>query len=236
MRQPAAPGYRTKRDFAIQSIREAIVSGELEPGQHVRQEELARRLGISATPIREAIGLLEAEGLLRNEPHKGVTVVALAPDDIVETYWIRSGLESVATRLAVLNTSPQRRKDLVNHLSSIHAAMEAAVVAGNLKRVPRQNRDFHFAIFDAAGMPRLRDMIQRLWVNLPHYYLWQIPGRAETSLAQHVPILQAISSGDADAAEAAMRQHICLALNTLVQSLAETGALNQRGVPTPSRS
>lgn len=211
--------YVTKSGFAEQAIREAILAGRLGPDQPVRQDELARSLGMSATPVREAIRRLEAEGLLRHEPHKGVTVAVPSPTDVVELYWIRSGLESVTVWLAMSRGTPASLAALADRLQRVQRQVAAAVASGDLRRVPRLNRDFHFAIYEAANSPRLLEMIRRYWGQIPHYYLWMIPGRAEHNIALHEPIIDAIRRRDADAAEAMMRRHIRHGAETLLETL-----------------
>lgn len=230
-----ASAPRTKREFAADALREAIVAGQLAPGKHLRLSELVALLGISATPIREAIRLLEAEGLLRAEPHRGVTVVTRSHADLVEIYWLRSGLEGVAAHLAVARQDAAGRARLVEQLQRLQDAMCRHVAVGHLRPVARLNRDFHFAIVDAAGSPRLAELIRRLWQHLPHHYLWQVPGRAAASLAQHELLLAAIRAGDPVAAKRAMQAHVRQAAETLPTALAPEPQQGQAPRASPRR-
>ncbi len=213
--------HRTKSAYVETALREAIVTGALEPDQHVPQEEIARRLGVSATPVREAIRRLEAEGLLHNQPHRGVTVAVPSRADLVDIYWARSGLEGAMTWLVVDRTSPDERATLVARLRDLQAGAEEAVNSGDLRSVPRLNRDFHYTIYEAAGARRLLESIRQHWALIPHYFIWRLPGRAASGIALHRPIIEAIAVGDSDVAEATMRRHIRLGGQSLFQSLAE---------------
>lgn len=210
-----APTYRTKRDYAVAWIRQAILTGELEPGRHIRQEELVRELKISPTPIREAIRVLEAEGVLRTRPHRDVTVASLSGEELLEVYWARVGLESVAARLAVSVNEPDETTRLAARLQRLQDEMERRFRAGQAHRVPELNMRFHFALIEASRSPLLLKMCRQLWVNLPHHFFWQRPARARTALEQHDAIVRAVASGEANATEAAMRAHVQWAAETL---------------------
>src|SRR5262245_9077955 len=98
---------RTKKDKVVESIREAVLSGELQPGERLEQDKLAERFSVSPTPVREALRQLEAEGIVDYNPHRGVRVAEVSLSDVREIYLIRGTLEALATRLAVsyLNSS-----------------------------------------------------------------------------------------------------------------------------------
>ena len=112
--------YRTKVDLALEGLQQAILSGGIQPGARLTVAQLSEQLDMSATPIREAIRLLEADGIITNEPHRGATVVDLSASDAEELYLIRAAVESLATRLAVANLSDAD----VAHLWELHAADE----------------------------------------------------------------------------------------------------------------
>lgn len=210
-----ASTYRTKRDYAVAWIRQAILTGQLEPGRHVRQEELVRELKISPTPIREAIRVLEAEGVLRSRPHRDVTVASLSGEELLEVYWARVGLESVAARLAVSLNSPNETARLAALIQRLQDEMARRFRAGQAHRVPELNMRFHFALIEASRSALLLKMCRQLWVNLPHHFFWQRPARARTALDQHDAIVRAVRTGDADLAEAAVRAHVQWAAETL---------------------
>lgn len=174
------------------------------PGQRLRQDELAQQLGVSSTPVREALQRLEAEGILVHVPHKGVKVANIGMEGAQEIYRIRSVLESHAAELAVPNLSITDIKEL----EQLHKQMKELLDAANLRRLQGINEQFHMTLYEAARTHRLYPMIVSLWSQFPWDTLWVIPGRAQGSMDEHLAILGAIQSGAADLAGERMKQHI----------------------------
>ncbi len=196
--------YVTKLDLAEQVLIEAIASGKIGPGEQLRQVELADRLGISATPVREALRRLEAQGLVVRQPHRGVRVVEVEPEGMAELYIIRASLEGLAVEHAVAQLGPKE----VKQLESIHERLTAARGNGEAKSLRKLNFDFHTGLYRHSAMPRLNRIIDSLWPLFPWDSMWAIPGRAESSEREHEQILAAVRAGDSASAGQAMRQHI----------------------------
>jgi len=195
---------RTKKDYALELIRELIVAGELLPGERLQQGELAARLNISLTPLREALRQLEAEGLVAASAHRGVRVAEADPNHLREVHIVRRLLEPDAARRAVDNLSQaQLRKagQLLHELDGAHDRNDALAVR-------RTNYDFHFLIYEASQVPLLEQLIENLWIRFPWDVLTVVPGRMIQSRAEHHRILEALIAHDRDEVEAAIADHL----------------------------
>jgi DNA-binding GntR family transcriptional regulator len=194
----------TKLDLVEQLLIREIASGQIAPGEPLRQLELADRLGISATPVREALRRLEAQGLVVRHPHRGVRVAEVEPAEMSELYIIRAALEGLAVEHAVPHLTP---KD-IRALEQIHERLEVGRAKGALKSLRKLNYDFHTRLYRHSELPRLTRIIDSLWPLFPWDSIWAIPGRAASSAVEHREILDALKKGDAVAAGSAMRRHI----------------------------
>ncbi len=216
----STPVHRTKRDVAVEAIREAILSGELEPGARLLQDELAERLNVSPTPVREALRQLEAERVLDHSPHKGVRVAEAKLEHVHEIYLIRGLLEALATRAAVRGFSPAD----IDRLRALQAQIETQVEQGQLKQLRKTNFEFHALIYRAANMPELYRTIVNLWMKFPWDTLHVLPGRAPQSVQEHRLLVQAIEEGNSELAGQRMHQHIRQGARALAEYLNGTKA------------
>lgn len=196
--------FETKRDLAIERLREAILRGEYEPGERLLQNEVAKRFGLSATPIREALTQLEAQGLVVHESHRGVRVVGFNVSDVEEVYAVRGLLEGYATQLAIANLTPAGLRKLEN----LHARMENALKGRDLRSLRGADTEFHMTLYKAAKITRLVNLIRQQWATFPRHALWLIPRRANKSVAEHRMILAAIKKGDAEGAAREVRRNL----------------------------
>lgn len=212
------PVYRTKKEVVIEVIREAILSGELEPGDRLLQLELAERFNVSPTPVREALQQLEAEGVLVRSPHKGVRVADVKLEDAREIYLIRSVLEALATRLAV----PHLEAGDVEQLQALQADIVNQIEQGQLMELRRLNQEFHMLIYQSAHLPKLFQLIRNLWTQFPWDTLYVLPGRAKASAVEHQKLIDAIAAGDADLAAQRMQAHIDHGATALADYLTST--------------
>jgi DNA-binding GntR family transcriptional regulator len=199
--------YRTKQEFAYRRIRDAIMRCELAPGQRLVIDEIAQRLRVSAMPVREALHLLQSEGLVVNVPHVGATAAPIVPHAIHEVFTILEGLEMVATREAVARLRPEDVAELDRLLES----MDEALRSGDYERWSELNSSFHVAISAITGMPLLREMTERVlgqWDRVRrHYFERVLVPRTETAQREHHELLAAMKAGDRARAEAVVRQH-----------------------------
>ncbi len=204
---------------AAEQIRDAIVDGRLEPGQRLKEEQLARELGISRTPVREALVLLQAEGLVDAFPNRGSTVRTYSRRDLEEMYELRELLEGHAARRAA-------ERVLDGELVALRAscARFSTLVQGrDVRALVAENSVFHQAILVAAGSDRLTSMLREV-VSLPlvyRSYVWYSPEQAAASRDYHYELVETFERRDAAAAETTMRRHIRDARDVLVAHFAE---------------
>jgi DNA-binding GntR family transcriptional regulator len=206
------PRHVTKTELALELLRERIRSGELAPGQRLAIDDLTRLLGMSATPIREALRLLQADRLVDYRPHHGVVVTESPPEATAEIYRLRGVLEPMAAELAVRNLPPEHLREL----EQLHTELESAVSSGRGNQIADSNAAWHWALYESANSLYLNDFIRRLWEGFPWRTMWALPGRAELSLQEHEAMMEAIRAGDAAATADLMREHIESGEETLV--------------------
>lgn len=209
------PDHKTKTELALQVLRERIRTGELEPGRRVRLKDLTRELGMSPTPIREALRLLQADGLVVYRPHQGIVIAELSARETSDVVRLRALLEPYAVELAVPGlTTAQLRQ-----LERLHAKLLAGVASGRGTAVSEANAAWHWAIYDAAQSAYLKEFIRRLWDAYPWRTMWALPGRSEQSADEHEAVMEAIRDGDAALAASRMRDHIASSEQSLLDRL-----------------
>lgn len=202
-----------KRDQIFDALRRQILSGVLARGARMPQDELARRFGASITPVREALRLLEAEGLVVAEPHRGVRVAGVDLEQVTATYVVRRLTETYAMRRA---TSRISRRDLGR-------ARELLKGGGNgvdPQSVRDRNREFHFLFYERCGMIALTERIAGMWQAFPWDLMLASPERAEASHREHLEILRAVEEGDPDAVAAATELHLRNGFSSILEKLA----------------
>lgn len=195
---------KTKKDLMVEILRDSILSGELQPGERLLQEELAERFNVSPTPVREAIQQLVAEGVLSHSPYRGVQVAEVNLEDVREVYLIRSVVERLATEVAV----PNLRILDVQHLHQLEEQIEVQVEGQDRSQLLKLNREFHMLIYESAGMPQLLQIIKTMWIKSPWDTLFVVPNRANMIVEEHRKILNAIDEGNSDLAGRNMQEHI----------------------------
>ncbi|MGR3523222.1 MAG: GntR family transcriptional regulator [Paracoccus sp. (in: a-proteobacteria)] len=183
---------------------EQIRSGTIRPGARLTETELAARLGVSRTPVREAIRRLEADGLVDHQPRSGAVVRQLAYPEIMELYEMRTVLEGTAARLSARAASPME----LEALRSINAEMARAVE--DAARLVRLNRQFHARLLDAARtrfLLRAAASVENTLLILGPSAM-AAPERARQAVEEHEAVLDALAARDGQRAEAAMREHM----------------------------
>ncbi|HEY7967495.1 MAG TPA: GntR family transcriptional regulator [Solirubrobacteraceae bacterium] len=208
------PTPRSASDIATELIREAIFDGRLAPGQRLKEEELANELGLSRTPVREALLVLQTEGLVSAVPNRGAVVRTYTERDLVDIYELRALLESFAARQAALRLSPEALEELTE---SCDRFRELRLV-GDMLGLIRENLAFHQTIVNAAGTAKLADLV-RSAVELPLVYRsfsWFSQKEMEISEQAHRRLLATLRAGDADRAELLMKQHIYVGRDFLI--------------------
>ncbi|MEX0802646.1 MAG: GntR family transcriptional regulator [Candidatus Binatia bacterium] len=214
-------------DEATRIVRDAILKEKLTPGTRLRQAELANQLGISRTPLREALMKLEQEGLIARLPQGGLTVIALKFEEAIELYEIREMLDGLAAALTARRGDEKTLGVVEGHLKK----MEKCVQKQNAHEWFVHHVGFHEAIMEACGNSRLLNFITnvRLSIQRFHPILLTTPDRLNKAFQEHVAIFKAIKAGDAKAAERLARLHIVnareivIGLSTEPESSMETG-------------
>jgi DNA-binding GntR family transcriptional regulator len=194
-------------------IREAILEGRLEPGSRLTEEELARELGISRTPVREALLMLQAEGLIETAPNRGAVVRTHDADDLVDLYQLRALLEGYAARQAAARVSDEEIVLLRESCDRFDR-----IASDDVRELVKENLLFHCAIHAAAGSARLTAMLRRV-IELPlvyKSYVWYPPDQKRISAHYHRQITNALSVRDAERAELVMIEHVFEGRDTLV--------------------
>lgn len=217
--------YRGKRDILVHRLREAILRGEYAVGERLRQEDLARRFGVSPTPVREALRVLEAQGLVRYEPHRGVAVADLA-GTFDQVYRLREALECLAVEMAVEWMTDQRAARLFQIVETIEAATEAQDEAARHDA----HTDFHLYLYDGCGFPVLVELIKRVWANFPWDELLTLPGL--TSAQDHREIAALAAARDPQGAADRLRRHLDSVRGVIARALPdERAAPSAQGAP-----
>lgn len=218
-------------------IRMGIVEGRFAPGQRLSEERLREELGVSRTPVREALRRLSSEGLVRLEPHKGATVVSFSPQEIREAYFVRSLLEGgAARRVAERVRAGECDLSLLDRICDQHVQVVAGKCHGNTRAsryrsLTRLNKLFHEAVLELSGCGRLRDLMRTQWPVFDRLTLrFALLPDAERLVQEHRGIVEVMRAGMAEEAEAKMREHIVRAGEAVVRYWGgETGGTGGKG-------
>jgi len=209
-------------DLAYQALRDAVLSGEMKPGARLNQDELAKRLGVSRAPIRDALNRLEAEGLVKTLSRAGGVVVAeTSEQEMVSIYELRALLDSASTRLACERMS----EDELQRLSAIVAETERVTLANDLTAIVQAHAQFHYLIYAACGNPELMRVAQNLWDRSYRYRVLALSNteNAQRGLAQHLAILNALQARDLGRAVALAEEHDQSSIRHLRSRVARRG-------------
>jgi len=197
--------HMTLRESILETIRDAIISGSLKPGEKVAEPELAERFGISRTPIREAFRQLESEGYLTVVPRKGAVVVTFSQRDVEEFYAIKSILEGYAARKACEKLTPRE----IDKLQSINDKLRVLADEGDVRHFFKVHDNFHELFVRAADNEKLTEMILNLVGRFQRLRIasLSLSGRMAFSVQEHQKIIDAFRNGDAGLAENLVRSN-----------------------------
>lgn len=200
-------------ESAYLQVHELIASGELAPGSWLREKSLADRIGVSRTPVREALKRLAAEGMVEISRNKGAQVVSFTSDDLASLYDMRAVFESHAALLAV----PRMTDDDVNALSDLAAAMEERVRSGKLGDLGILNSAFHEVIVERCGNRHFTSALHTFMRPgvVAHTFRNYSPEALNRSMHHHAELVIAARARDGEWAEAIMRAHILAARNAV---------------------
>lgn len=194
------------RDSVFSTLRNAILDGKLKPGERLVERDIAEKLGISRTPVREAIRKLEIERLVTHIPRKGVVVSEFTKEDVAEIMAIRTVLEGLICNLAAAKIKG-RDLDRLDHILKQIAEEHGKE---NYKKVNQLHDRFHDIIYKAAESPRLYEQLNTLreYIHKFAQVAYTKPGRIEQALIEHAEIVRALGQHDCEKAEKAAKLHV----------------------------
>lgn len=229
----ASPPAISRSSLAQQvtdNLRQRIYDRKLRPGAKLDEVELARQLGVSRTPVREALRLLVAQGLVEMRSRRGCFVAALTVEDQKQIFPIMARLEGWVAHEAAERRTAQE----MAHIEALHAELERHAAAGNVDRYWEANYVFHIALQELVGNTWLQNILGELRrkLNLARHRSLKLPGRIHGSLAEHRALLQALRDGDGRRAEALMQEH----LHHQLDALLELEGAGPTSPPPPHRS
>ena len=212
---------RKVTDWVYEELKAAIVDLRLAPGEPLREATLAEQLGVSKTPVRQALTMLEQEGLVETTSFKGAIVAGYSRQDLLEIYELRELLENAAARAAAASMSDADRARLDRISRESRRLRRAGDPAGLAVLVS----EFDDVLFDQVHNTRIRALIQNLRAHLTRigHLTEGIPGRIEASVDEHEKIVKAIAGRDQDLAEQHMRAHIRSVRDDQLRALREAG-------------
>lgn len=200
---PSSGPPLSKTEYVLKRLREDIASGLVVPGTSLRQAEIAGRYGVSATPVREALRLLEAGGTVSYAPHRGATVRELSPERVQDVYLLRAEIEGLATAVAC----ERMTDDDLAKIEAVHAELNAYRDEDG-QQLAILNRRLHFTIY-SAGSELIASHASSLWSLFPPWVtIWRNRDAAAALSADHERILKALRARDATLAQESARQHV----------------------------
>ncbi|MEV5503165.1 GntR family transcriptional regulator [Nonomuraea fuscirosea] len=197
----------SKADYVYSVLLDEIRTGRIPGGTALRAGEVAKRLGVSVTPVREALRRLEKDRLISYEAHHGATVVDLGDEALAEYYGLRAVVEGLGARLAAARITPGE----LDGLRALHASMTEDAARGRNDRLGEQSRRFHLTIVDIGGPAFLGEHARSVRNSFPvpaEASLWLDETQVKAQLEAHEGILAALEAADGDSAERIMIDHV----------------------------
>ena len=209
--------YKPLRELVLEAIREAIKNGSLQPRERLMEIQLADELGVSRTPVREALRKLELEGFIVMVPRKGAYVSDLTMKDVADVFEIRAALEGLAAALAAERITEEELETMERLL----VEKGEAINLDDIDKLVEVDTKFHEAMYQASRNERLSTIISNLREQIQRFRLTSlsVPGRKEDSLKEHRSLLEAIQARDIQLARQLAQEHIENAENVLIDSL-----------------
>ncbi len=202
-------------------VRNRIFDGTYAAGEYVRLDQLAAELGISVTPVREALFELRAEGLLAQQPHRGFVVLPVTGRDITDVSDVQAHIGGELAARAAKNITD----DQVHELESIQTQLEAAYASDNHERAVRLNHDFHRAINVAADSPKLSQLMSQITRYAPESVFPVVAGWPKRSMKDHRRVVAALAKRDAEQARTAMSEHLSAGAGPMIDHLRQRGVV-----------
>ena len=209
--------YQPLREVVCETLRDAIRKGVLKPGERLMEIQLAEELGVSRTPVREAIRKLELEGYVIMMPRRGTYVANLSIRDVNEVFEIRTSLDSLASGLAAERITD----DELERLQRLLVIIGGYVEANDMDKIVETDTEFHDLLYQASRNTRLVGIIFNLREQLTRFRTTSMsfPGRLKATLEEHRRIVEAIAQGDVKEAQQAAEYHMEKSEQTLLASM-----------------
>lgn len=209
--------YQPLREVVCETLREAIRGGVLKPGERLMEIQLAEELGVSRTPVREAIRKLELEGYVIMMPRRGTYVANLSIRDVNEVFEIRTTLDSLASGLAAERITDEELERLERLLVLIGEYIEQ----NDMEKIVETDMEFHDILYQASRNARLVGIIYNLREQLTRFRSTSMayPGRLKETLEEHIRIVEAIAQGNVELAQKAAEEHMEKSEQTLLISM-----------------
>jgi DNA-binding GntR family transcriptional regulator len=213
--------YKPLRELVLEAIREAIINGTLKPRERLMEIQMAEELGVSRTPIREALRKLELEGFIVMVPRKGAYVADVSLKDVADVFEIRAALEALAAGLAAERITDEEMEEMERLLVEKGEAINNC----DMERLVEVDTKFHEAIYQASRNQRLFTIINNLREQIQRFRATSLsfPGRMKQSLEEHRKIVEAIQSRSVNRARQVAQEHIENAENSMLESLKNSG-------------
>ena len=209
-------------------VRKRIFDGTYSAGEYIRLDQLAAELGISVTPVREALFELRAEGLLDQQPRRGFVVLPVTGRDLADVANVQAHVGGELAARAAVNIDD----DQLRELKEIQAQLEEAYAGNDIERTVRLNHEFHRAINVAAESPKLAQLMSQITRYAPESVFPTIAGWPGQSIKDHRRVLAALAKHDSELARKAMSEHLAAGAAPLIDHLAEHGVVDGASRPT----
>src|SRR6516162_8502833 len=209
-------------------VRRRIFDGTYSAGEYVRLDQLAAELGVSVTPVREALFALRAEGLIAQQPRRGFVVLPVTGRDVTDVANVQAHVGGELAARAAINVND----DQLRELKQIQAELEDAYAGDDNERTVRLNHEFHRAINVAADSPKLAQLMSQITRYAPESVFPAIEGWPEQSIRDHRRILSALKKHDDGLARAAMSEHLAAGAVPLIDHLTARGVVADASHPT----
>lgn len=214
--------YKPLREVIFNTLREAIIVGELKPGERLMEVQLAEKMGVSRTPVREAIRKLELEGLVEMLPRKGAHVADLSAKDIMDVLEVRATLDGLATYLAAKRITDEELKELKHVLTQFSNYVEKDNLQGSIKK----DVEFHDIIYRSSRNDKLIQIANNLREQVQRFRIIYIKdyGSARDLVKEHTEILEALTARDGEAARLSAEKHIRNQEETIIKAIKKNEA------------
>lgn len=208
--------YKPLREIVFESMREAIIGGVLKPGERLMEIQLAEEMGVSRTPVREAIRKLELEGFVVMIPRKGAYVAGVSLKDVADVFEIRSALEGLAAGLAAERVTEDELEQMERAL-----LYQGGEDEPNLEQIVESDTDFHALVYKASRNERLILILANLREQIQRFRATSlaVPGRIKDAIDEHRQIVEALRNHDIEEAQSLAMAHIVTAENVMFEAL-----------------